>query len=306
MGRITSLLDNIDVKKQDTDELYDIFRQVPDYDYPVLRFYLYPGTVLIRQRINLPGAEFNKISDLGCPPAFCVHSYERANVPYQAMFYACSFPGDYEAKGAEPPPPPRVVALMETSSFFRDKQASGIERCTVSRWDVVKDLELVAMPFLYKYSRACNDILTIKDAWNCEITKYDVNLEGLELVEYMAKEIGKTFSSNLEYFKIANFINYLLHVNKKTKNLDGIIYPSVPAAGAGFNVALKPDVVKEKVQFKGASLCHLLKKKEQSYLTVMNHSISISGESITYSPQSLDAKEEALYKEYADGLSFRN
>lgn len=123
------------------------------------------------------------------------------------------------------------------------------------------------------------------------------------MVEYMAKEIGKTFSSNLEYFKIANFINYLLHVNKKTKNVDGIIYPSVPAAGAGFNVALKP---KEKVQFKGASLCHLLKKKEQSYLTVMNHSISISGESITYSPQSLDAKEEALYKEYADGLSFRN
>lgn len=93
MGRITSLLDNIDVKKQDTDELYDIFRQVPDYDYPVLRFYLYPGTVLIRQRINLPGAEFSKISDLGCPPAFCIHSYERANVPYQAMFYACSFPG---------------------------------------------------------------------------------------------------------------------------------------------------------------------------------------------------------------------
>ncbi len=306
MGRITSLLDNIDVKKQNTDELYDIFRLVPDYDYPVLRFYLSPGTVLIRQRINLPGTEFNNVSDLGCPPASCIHSYERANVPYQAMFYTCSFPGDYEAEGADPPPPPRVVTLMETSSFYRDKQASGIERCTVSRWDVAKELELVAMPFLYDYSRACKDIIAIKDAWNREIAKYDVNLEGLEMVEYMANEIGKTFSSNIEYFKIANFINYLLNVNEKTRNVDGIIYPSVPAAGAGFNVALKPNIAKEKVQFKGASLCYLLKKKEQSYLTVLNHSISVSGDSITYSHKSLDAKEEALYNQYADGLSFRN
>lgn len=304
MGRISSLLDNIDVEKQNTDELYDIFRMVPDVDYPVLRFYLYPGTVLIRQRINLPGAEFNKVSDLGCPPASCIHSYERANVPYQAMFYTCSFPGDYEADGDNLPP--RVVALLETSSFYRDREASGIERCTVSLWDVVKDLELVAMPFLFDYSRACKDILAINDAWNRELAKYDVNKEGLELVEYMAKEIGKTFSSNIEYFKIANFINYLLNVNEKTKNVDGIIYPSVPAAGAGFNVALKPDVAREKVQFRGASLCHLLKKKEQSYLTVLNHSISVIGDSITYSPQSLDVREAALYKEYANGLSLRN
>lgn len=285
MGRITSLLDNIDVNKQNTDELYDIFRLVPDVDYPVLRFYLYPGTVLIRQRINLPRAEFKKVSDLGYPPAHCIHSYERANVPNQSMFYACSFSGNYKADGDNQSPPPRVVALMETSSFYRDTQASGIERCTVSRWDVVEDLELVAMPFWGEYSRACKDILAIKDAWNREIVKYDINQEGLELVEYMAKEIGKHFSSNIEYFKISNFVNYLLNVNEKTKNVDGIIYPSVPAAGSGFNVALKPTIVREKIQFSGASLCHLLKRKEQSYLIVLNHSLSVSGDSIIYGEQ---------------------
>lgn len=306
MGRITSLLDNIDVNKQNTDELYEIFQMVPDYDYPVLRIYLYPGTTLIRQRINLQGAEFSKISELSYPPAYCIDSYERANVPYQAMFYACAFPRDYDARSVDSPPPPRVVALMETSSFYKDTKASGIERCTVSRWDVVKVLELVAMPFLYNYSRACNDILTIKEAWNREISKSSVNQEGLELVEYMAREIGKPFSSNLEYFKIANFVNYLLHINEKTRNVDGIIYPSVPAAGAGFNIALKPDSVNEKVQFKGASLCHLLKKKESASLFVLNHSISISGDSITYSPKQLDEIEKSRYKEFAEGLSFRN
>ena len=39
---------------------------------------------------------------------------------------------------------------------------------------------------------------------------------------------------------------------------------------------------------------------------VLNHSISISGDRITYSPKQIDAKEEARYKEFAEGLSFRN
>lgn len=45
----------------------------------------------------------------------------------------------------------------------------------------------------------------------------------------------------------------------KTKDSDGIIYPSVPAQGGGFNVAIKPNAADTKIRFVGASLCHLLK-----------------------------------------------
>lgn len=303
MGKITDLLDAINVVKENTEELYEIFRMVEDFDFPVIRFNIYSGSGLIRQRVNKKGEDFEKVSDLNYPPFDCVTGYERANVPYQPMFYACSFPTDYNDENT---PPPRVVSLQETSSFFRDKAASGIERSTVSRWEVVKDLELVALPFLADYTMACRDIKTIKDDWNEAVKANTLNQDGLELVEYMAREIGKTFTSNVEYFKIANFVNYLLNVNEKTKGADGIIYPSVPAAGSGFNVAIKPSVVDEKIVFVGASLSHLLKKGEQSYLHVVNKSISVKDGHITYQDNVMSDEEKKMYNSYAEGLEIRN
>lgn len=302
MGRITELLNAINVADENTEELYGIFRLVDDYDIPIIRYYLYPGAGLIRQRVNLSGTEFNEISELSYPPMLCVPKYERANVPFQPMFYACSFPRDYNDETH----PPRAIALQETSSFFKDKQASGIERSTVSRWEVVKEIELVALPFLADYNMPNSDIQTIKDEWNNAIGDSTVNQEGRELVEYMAKEIGKDFDSNAGYFKIANFVNYLLNVNEKTKNADGVIYPSVPAGGAGFNVAIRPSVVDEKIKFVGAGLCHLLKRCEHSYLHVMKQSVSVENGVITYEDKNMNDAEEQLYQSYAEGLILRN
>lgn len=303
MGKITDLLDAINVEDENTEKLYEIFRMVKDFDFPVIRFNICSGSGLIRQRVNKKGEVFKNVSELNYPPYDCVTGYERANVPYQPMFYACSFPTDYNDENT---PPPRVVSLQETSSFFRDKAASGIERSTVSRWEVVKDLELVALPFLADYGMACKDIKTIKDDWNEAVKANTLNQDGLELVEYMAREIGKTFKSNVEYFKIANFVNYLLNVNEKTKGVDGIIYPSVPAAGSGFNVAIKPTVVNEKIRFVGASLSHLLKKGEESYLHVVNKSISVEDGHITYQENVMSDEERKIYNSYAEGLSMRN
>lgn len=303
MGCITELLDSIDVSKENTDEIYNIFHSVPDFGIPVLRFYLYKGASLIRQRVNLKGKDFSNVSDLRYPPADCIKGYERANFPYQPMFYACCFPGDY---GSDDVPPPRVVALMETSSFYRDTSACGIERSTVSRWDLIQDLELVAMPFLADYNRACKLIRDIKSGWNDVIGQFEVNQKGLELIMYMASEIGKNFSSNVEYFKIANFVNYLLNINEKTKNVDGIIYPSVPGAGAGFNVAIKPDSFLKKVQFVGASKCYLAKKKDKAYQMVVNHTISVKNGEIVYEDKEIDPREYAVYSQYAEGIDFIN
>lgn len=302
MGRITELLDAINSADENTEELYGIFRLVDDYDIPIIRYYLYPGTGLVRQRVNLIRTEFKKVSELGYPPLLCVKRYERANVPYQPMFYACSFPRGYNDETH----PPRVIALQETSSFFKDKSASGIERSTVSRWEVVKEIELIALPFLADYNMPNSDIQTIKDEWNNAIGDSSVNQEGRELVEYMAKEIGKDFSSSVGYFKIANFVNYLLNVNEKTKNADGVIYPSVPAGGAGFNVAIRPTVVDEKIQFVGAGLCHLLKKGEHSYLHVMKQSVSVENGVITYEDKNMNEAEMKMYRSYAEDLAFRN
>ena len=293
MGRITEFLDTINVANENTEELYEIFRMVKDFDYLVIRFNIFCGSGLIRQRVNIKDEDFDKVSELNYPPFDCVTGYERANVPYQPMFYACSFPTDYNDENT---PPPRVVSLQETSSFFRDKAASGIERSTVSRWEVVEDLELVALPFLADYTMACKDIKTIKNDWNNAVVANRLNQDGLELVEYMAREIGKTFTSNVGYFKIANFVNFLLNVNEKTRSADG----------SGFNVAIKPSVVDKKIRFAGASLSHLLKKGERSYLHVVNKSISVEDGHITYQDNAMSDEEKKMYQSYAEGLVMRN
>ena len=211
--------------------------------------------------------------------------------------------GDYDD---EKNPPPRVISLQETSSFFKDTKSSGIERCTVSRWEVVQDIELIAMPFLADYKMPCAVIQQIKEAWNQGLRDNNVNADGRELIEYMANEIGKDFKTNVEYYKIANFVNYVLNVNEKTKNADGVIYPSVPAGGAGFNVAIRPSVVDKKIKIVGASLCHLLKREDKPYLCVMNDTESINNGIITYKDKVIEGAEKNVYQAYAHGLSFIN
>ena len=109
MGRITEMLDAIDVREENTEELYNIFRIVPDYDIPMIRFCLITENSLIRHRINEKGKEFYSVSELSCPPADCFKYYERSNVPHQSMCYACAFQGNPESEDFMPP---RVVALM--------------------------------------------------------------------------------------------------------------------------------------------------------------------------------------------------
>lgn len=302
MEKITDALNAYDIEKGNLDELYRIFKEVDDYDIPIVRFTIYPGSGLIRQRINLRGKEFQEVSELNYPPANYLSNHGRANLPYQSMFYACSFPSENEPNT----PIPRIVSLLETSSFFKDKESTGIERATVSRWDVLETLNLIALPFWGDYNRPCQDVLNFVKAWQDIMNDSSVNPEGLELIQYMSNEIATDFSFDNEYIKIANFVNYLLNVNAKTKYADGIIYPSVPAQGGGFNVAVKPNIADAKIKFVGASLCHLLKQHDKSYVALMNDSLVNSDGTLTYIKRVHDKDEQEMYKQYANGLNFVN
>lgn len=79
MGAITDILNKYDYNIDSLDNLYDIFKNVSDYDIPIVRFTLYKGTGLIRQRINSKGEEFHYVSELSYPPAACLTKLGRAN-----------------------------------------------------------------------------------------------------------------------------------------------------------------------------------------------------------------------------------
>ena len=301
MGRITDQLNNIISSDENTDELYAIFKSVDDNAIPVIRIYMGEGSSLIRQRVNEKGKEFNLVSELYYPPAINLKSYGRANLPFQSMFYACCFSLD------ENDPLPRMLTLMETSDFFKDTESCGIERATCSRWNVKSKIGLIALPFYTHYDRPCHLIKEIQGNWDEAIKSASIDEDAKELVDYMSAEILKDFTESIGYFKIANFVNYLLYVNEKTKGADGVMYPSVPGNGAGFNVVLKKESADEKIEFVRSSLCYLAKNKKQSFEFLVNYSTTVSKEGvIEYTPRVVTEREKDEYEKYAQGLEIIN
>lgn len=292
---IKNKLDSINSSAENIQELYSIFNSIDEMSLPIIRFYIDKGTFVIRQRINPKGKDFSNVSELSYPPVESCKDYGRANLPGHSMFYCCSFATDEDA------PEPRFTTLLETSKFVWDKESKGIERTTCSRWDVIEKLNLIALPFSENYERTFYDIVQIQEEWNKEVHKEDVNKEALELVEYMSNEIAKQVDKNIDYFKIANFIFYLLYINKKTKESDGVIYPSVAAGGEGFNLVLKPEAVDKKLNFCAASLCYLIKDGMQAGLHVVNRAIGKTEDGcLSFFPM------EDFDKQICEGFEFVN
>ena len=295
MNNIKEKLDKITSAEESLKDLYSLFYSIDDNSLPIIRFYIEKDSFVIRQRINPIGKELTHVSQLSYPPSDCCYEYGRANLPGHPMFYCCSFATDIDA------PEPRYTSLLETSKFVWDKSSKGVERSTCTRWDVVEKLNLLALPFSSNYERTFFDIVQIQNEWNVEKQKVDINQDALNLIIYMSDEIAKDVDNPLDYFKIANFIYYVLHINTKTKDSDGIIYPSVAAGGEGFNIVLKPEAVDKKLRFYGASLCYLIKDKMKAELHVVNHAIGCSDDgTLRYVPQ------EDFNIRICDGYDFVN
>ena len=148
MEKISKILDLLEATEDNVHTLYKIFNSVNEHGLPSIRFLLPVGTSFIRQRINESGKDFSLISDLSYPPADKVTKYGRANIPYNPMFYCCTF-----RKSTEVDSTPRYVALLETSNFVKDINNSGIERATCSKWVSHKELSLIALPFSTTYCK---------------------------------------------------------------------------------------------------------------------------------------------------------
>lgn len=123
----------------------------------------------------------------------------------------------------------------------------------------------------------------------------------------MSNEISRNVANDNEYFKIANFVYYVLYLNENTKNADGVMYPSVPAEGGGFNVVLKKESADKKIEFDKAATCYLAKKKDRSYLLITSYSTNDSKKGVfTYIPKKIEEDEKKMYERYAKGLDFIN
>ena len=70
------------------------------------------------------------------------------------------------------------------------------------------------------------------------------------------------------YNMTANFVDYLLNESDEKDYFDGVVYPSVPGEGLGFNICIRPSLIDEGVvQFLGASAVMLIKQEMEAKLS---------------------------------------
>lgn len=245
---------NLDYSEAAVPELYDIFNRIKG-QLPIVKIKTLDDCHIFRQRRNEGNYEFKCIKELSCPPVKAVKKYGRVNIPGKPMFYGCSF-GNFQ-----PTEIPIKASVWEVSELIKDANLFGIERTTCSVWKVVDSLNLLAFPFSESYKNPTDDIIRIQKEWKA-FENTIVSKDNQSLMEYMSNEIAKNTDDNLDYIKIAHFVHFLLNNNIPTQSYDGILYPSIHAQGNGYNVALKPCAVNNKLQFVSAHCCYVVKRHE--------------------------------------------
>lgn len=78
MGRITDTLNRITRDGEDgIIQLYELFHSINDYEIPIVRFTIFPGSSLIRQRINKKRNGFHTCLRIIISPTFCTRPRSR-------------------------------------------------------------------------------------------------------------------------------------------------------------------------------------------------------------------------------------
>lgn len=296
MGNITERLNAIDCKKENTEELYSIFRSVDECSLPIVRVELPRSSTFVRQRPNPCVGEYDSIQELLYPPCM-VTGYGRANIPFNPMFYCCTCSksvsnNDTILLG---------TSLLETSEFARDIMASGIERLTASIWSCNRALSLLAIPFSDNLKSPCSEIRYVQNQWKSMLANVEVDSEGLELIEYMSEEMSRELDG-CEYFKISNFVYWLLYHNRKTSDADGIIYPSIKAQGECFNIALKPSVVDEAMSIRNVVECQISKRMLDTKIRVTQYGRMME-QKLEFIPKEFCEDEIRFFEKFDFGLN---
>lgn len=222
------------------------------------------GKSIIRSRPNEPEIVFSSRKELSYKPATANTTYQRASTPYQTMFYGCPIP-DSNQEGAEGSA--RVCTTFETSYLMRDNQ-DGEQKMTFSRWRVKKPISV----FIFCHNK---DFYT-KNPWvnilfqeylkNAQKMRDDEFQSSLMLNSFFADEFAKRVADKHDYNYMISAIFSEITIKTQKGEMGGIYYPSVRADGMAYNIAIKPERVKDSLELVAAGECTLYKIGQKCFL----------------------------------------
>ena len=218
---------------------------------------LHATKVITRAR---PGSGYTNKSDLSYKPQEYNDKCQRASTPNHTMFYGTIVE---EGRLIEDT---RLIAASECSALLRGGiNTSGIEKITFGRWQVLKDINLVSIVHQDIFSNVENNALLkeLHGAYETFIKKSpDIEEKNNLIARFFAEEYSKeNITNDFDYFLSAVFSEFVAY----DLSYDGVMYPSVQVGGQiGFNVAIKPEAVDNKMRLDIVGESTLYKNRDKS------------------------------------------
>lgn len=226
--RVTlEIIEKLESIKSDDPDAYsmalDLIAQLPVM--PLFIATIKPTNVFYRTRPNNGVDSFSHISEVGITPAKYVSSYGRCNKPNESVFY-CS--------------ENRPTSYIELAQSIAEKNGVGTTfDLTIIGWEIIKPIDVLIVVSTDKKDRVSD-----QEKMHGEILDHilsQLKEDDKEAVLHFLNYIISKFKSpngpfSNTYFITAAFSNFLL--NQKADPISGILYPSVPFAGQGINLAL--------------------------------------------------------------------
>lgn len=218
---------------------------------------LHKGKVIFRARPT-NGKTFSKISDLSYVRSEANKSFKRASSPDNTMFYGSVLPEGVESESYADV---RVVGAFECTPFLRNTSLDGEQELAYGKWIVTEDIPLLAIVQHKDFLAKTEYIEGMNEGFQ-EFIKANPEQEEktVKVLEYLASDFAKESTDNeYDYLISALFTEATIE-----QGLAGILYPSVRAAGEGFNVAIHPSFVDTSMELESVGVCTIYKKGKKT------------------------------------------
>lgn len=246
-------------------------------------------------RSTRPFSGLSVLSHLSYKPQEQNNKYQRASTTHKTIFYGCIVaPGQDESFT-------RIISACEVSPLLRDDnrrkatESIGRHKLIYSKWTVEKTIRLAAIVYHPDYYKKGNTIFDeMYEHFNYGIT-HDKRLDETQKEDFF--KINFFFANEFadpksDYFWSAIFTEVLCE-----HGFEGVIYPPVRADGLlGMNVAIRPNIVDEKLKFRTGAECTIFKNKMRCYIPVSRYIEINNNQELVYTDAHQSSLEECLEK----------
>jgi len=212
------------------------------YEYIQIPYIIAPQEFVVRCSKNEPGEIFKNVSRCSYNPNTKKIPLQRCNYKEQQAFYCSMFSDtDYATT--------TITCLVETAWDYIENYGLSYSFFTLSRWPLKRHMTLWALPFSELGCLRNRDFKKIRDDIETKMKGQPGNInETIDYLQYMSDVFCKR-ENKKKYYKISSaFFNYLLlHRQDKNLSFDGLVYPSANTEGAGMNVAIRKELIDDRI-----------------------------------------------------------